>query len=138
MAPMLRDTDLRALKPGLTATDNNARGDIGLEVKRLTSSGLSWRATYSSARRTCRIPLGVNLGLRAARDARDALRARIADLRQRYPDLARINDLRGMLAADDGAQQAKAEAARQIPSAPDWMPCAHCARTHPTRRPRAR
>ena len=52
----------------------------------------------------------MNLALREARDARDALRARIADLRQRYPDLARLNDLRGMIDADDTERAAKVEA----------------------------
>jgi hypothetical protein len=111
---MLTDAALRALKPGKTISDASARGDLGLEVKRLAGGGLSWRAVYSSQRRTHRIALGVNLGLRAARDARDALRARVEGLRQRFPDLARVNDLHGMLDADDAERAAKAEAAKQL------------------------
>lgn len=109
---MLTDKRIRALKPGEWDTDPSPRGQSGLAVRRLAGGGLSWYLTYSSQRRTHRIALAatVPLTLAEARERHAELCARIEALRLRYPDLAQINDLRGMLDADDAQAKAKAQA----------------------------
>lgn len=112
---MLTDKKLKALKPGEWATNPSTRGKAGLAVRRLAGGGLSWYMTYSSQRRTHRIVLdaSVPLTLAQARDRHAELCARIEALRPQYPDLALVNDLRGMLDADDAHTKVRAAAGRK-------------------------
>ncbi|GAB1843333.1 hypothetical protein MyNCGM152_40970 [Achromobacter xylosoxidans] len=112
---MLTDRKIKGLKPGESATDPSPRGQSGLAVRRLASGGLSWYLTYSSQRRTHRIAIAASatLTLAEARERHADLCARIEALRPRYPDLARVNDLRGMLDADDAQRDAQAQAEGQ-------------------------
>lgn len=112
---MLTDAKLKKLKPGEWATDPKPRGEAGLAVRRLATGGLSWYLTYSSQRRTHRIALEslASLSLAEARGRHAQLCARLEALRPLYPDHARVNDLRGMLDADDGQAEARVAAERK-------------------------
>lgn len=107
---MLTPPKIRALKPGQSATDATPRGQLGLVVRRHPGGALTWSVAYSSQRRSYRLAIKADgeLTIAQARARRDEIASRVDALRPLHPHLDRINDVRGLLEADEAARKAQA------------------------------